>query len=279
MEQYQLNNQNYIPCIGFGTYKIDKKSELEYALTHALEFGYRHIDTASIYNNEEYIGEVIQNIGIDRKELFITSKVWNDMQGYDSTILSCHNSLEKLKTDYLDLFLIHWPAPFKFRNKWKDIMIETWSAMEYLLSQNLVKSIGISNFKIHHIEHLLSFAKTKPVVNQIELHPGFQQTEIVKYCKSQNILIEAWGPLGQGRLLDNNTINTIANEYNKTISQIILKWSIQKGFVPLVKSINKKRIQDNINIFDFTLSTEHMQQLDTIPTCAWSRLDSDRIFF
>lgn len=273
------SNTISIPDIGFGTYKMENPEETYQAVLWALEAGYKLIDTASVYKNEEYIGQALKNSGISRNNIFITSKVWNDMQGYNTTIESCYQSLEKLQTDYLDLFLIHWPVPFKYRNNWKPLMQETWQALEYLKKQNIVKYIGISNFKIHHLEYLLSIAEIMPSINQIELHPGHISGEIISYCQKNNILIEAWGPLGQNKLIENETIKQIATKYQKTTAQIMLKWSIQNGYIPLPKSSNKERIFSNIDIFNFELTDEDISIINNIPPTAWSRLDPDRIFF
>lgn len=273
------NEEINIPKIGFGTYKIENPEEIHQAVLWALEAGYRLIDTASVYKNEEYIGQAVKNSGIARDNIFLTSKVWNDMQGYNTTIQSCHQSLEKLQTDYLDLFLIHWPAPFKYRNNWKPLMKETWEALEYLEKQHIVKHIGVSNFKVHHLEYLLSIAEIIPSVNQIELHPGHISEEIITYCRKNNILIEAWAPLGQNKLIENETIMQIAAKYQKTTAQIILRWSIQNGYIPLPKSSNKERIFSNIDVFDFDLADEDINIINNMPPTAWSRLDPDRIFF
>lgn len=268
-----------IPNIGFGTYKMENPEETYQAVSWALEAGYKLIDTASVYKNEEYIGRALKNSGIPRNEIFLTSKVWNDMQGYNTTIESCYQSLDKLQTNYLDLFLIHWPVPFKHRNNWKPLMKETWEALEYLKQNNIVKHIGVSNFKIHHLEYLLSITEVMPYVNQIELHPGHISEDIIKYCKNNNIKIEAWAPLGQSKLIEHEIIRQIAEKYQKTSAQIILRWSIQCGYIPLPKSSNKERIFSNIDVFNFNLLDEDINIINNIPPTAWSRLDPDRIFF
>lgn len=273
-----LNDHNKIPIPGFGTFLI--KSELAAkSVSKAIEVGYRHIDTAAIYKNEKEVGLGIKQSRIDRQDLFVTSKVWNTSRGYDTTLKACHKTLDDLQLDYLDLYLIHWPANAKQFDNWRDINSETWRAMEKLQKDGLVKSIGVSNFMAHHMKNLLLNAKVKPAVNQIEFHPGYQQNEAVIFSKENDILIEAWGPLGQGRLLDNKTIVTIAEKHHKSSAQVCLRWVIQNGHIPLVKSISEDRMKENLAIFDFNLSDEDMQILNNLSEQAFSGVHPDKVDF
>ncbi|WP_322922298.1 aldo/keto reductase [Paenibacillus campi] len=252
----KLSNGVQMPWFGLGVYKVEEGAQVVNSVKWALEAGYRSIDTAALYQNEEGVGQAIRESGVARADLFITTKVWNSEQGYDTTLAAFDQSLHKLGLDYVDLYLVHWPV----KGKYKD----TWRALEKLHEDGKVRAIGVSNFQIHHLEDLLADAKVRPVVNQVELHPLLSQVELRHYCKQQGIQIEAWAPLAQGRLLDNPTLQTIADKRGKSIAQVLLRWDVQSEIVTIPKSINKERIVQNADIYDFELSAAEMKQIDDL---------------
>ena len=251
----ELANGVTIPQVGLGVFRMDDQQVLD-SVKWAIESGYRHIDTASFYDNEEAVGKAIKATGIDRKYLFVTSKVWNDVRGYDETIAQFNKSLQKLNMDYLDLYLIHWPAAgFE----------ENWRAMEDLYKQGKIRAIGVSNFKSHHIEQLMKSATIAPMVDQIETHPYLQENDLHKYLKEHHIVHESWSPLGGGinKVIDNPVIKEIAENHQKSPAQIVLRWHIQRGEVIIPKSTHESRIKENIDLFDyhFRLSSDEMEQI------------------
>jgi diketogulonate reductase-like aldo/keto reductase len=255
----KFNNGVEIPQLGLGVFLVKEENELKNAVKAALETGYRHIDTAMIYGNETYVGEAIRESGVDRKEIFITSKVWNYDHGYEETKAAFQASLDRLGTNYLDLYLIHWPSP-KY--------IETWKAMEELYHEGKIKAIGVSNFQIHHLEDLLAHSEVVPVINQIETHPEFPQNELHAFLKQHNILHEAWGPLGQGKnnLLEQPVLVELGKKYGKTPAQIVLRWHVERGVVVIPKSVTPSRIKENSEIFDFSLTPEDMEKIASLNT-------------
>lgn len=256
MDSYKsLLNGIDIPKIGFGTYKLKGENETIDTIKYALKVGYRFIDTASFYGNEEWIGKAIKESKIKREDIFLATKVWNDSHGYDKAIDSFEKSMKKLDIDYLDLLLIHWPTKL---NK------ETWRAFESLYELGKVRAIGVCNFKIGHLEELRKTAKIMPMVNQIEVHPCFSQKEIVNYCNNYKIQVIGWSPIMKGQLLEVPLMMDLAEKYNKTIAQIALRWHIQKGIIPIPKSSHYGRIADNIDIFNFELSEEDMIKVDKL---------------
>lgn len=275
MKYINLYNGVKVPEIGFGTWHIKEEKTLENSISWALESGYKHIDTASKYCNEEFIGKTLKKLKIPRDEIFITSKLWNTDKGYNQTIKAFNETLKRLKTDYLDLYLIHWPMTSK---NWKEDNIETWKAMEMLYKQGKIKAIGVSNFLVQHLEALLEETDIPPIINQIEYHPGFMQKETVEFCKKNNIIVEAWSPLGSGSMLDNEQLKEIADKYNKSVAQICIKWCLQNGIVPLPKSTNKDRIKENINVYNFTISNEDMNFINSMECFATSGLSPNKIF-
>ena len=224
------------------------------AIKTAVELGYKSIDTASVYKNEESVGQAVKESGASREELFITSKVWNKDQGYDSTLKAFEESLKRLDMDYLDLYLIHWPVEGKFN--------DTWKALERLYQEGTVKSIGVSNFQQHHLEELMKNNSEKPVINQIELHPRLSQQPLREFCQTNEIAVEAWSPIARGNLLDEPVLNHLASKYNKTAAQIILRWHLQNGTIIIPKSVQPSRIKENSEIFDFNLSLQDMTQIN-----------------
>lgn len=249
-----LHNGVKMPWFGLGVFKVQEGSEVIESVKAAIKNGYKSIDTAAVYKNEEGVGQGIKEAGVQREELFITSKVWNADQGYESTLQAFETSLTKLGLDYLDLYLIHWPG----KNKYK----ETWKALEKLYKDGRVRAIGVSNFQIHHLKDLISDAEIKPMVNQVEFHPHLAQKELLSFCQQEGIQLEAWSPLKQGQLLTDPTINEIAGKYQKSAAQVILRWDLQNKVVTIPKSIKEQRIIDNANIFDFELSAEDVERID-----------------
>ena len=256
----QLQSGAEMPWFGLGVFRVKEGPELVNAVKTAIKHGYRSIDTAAIYQNEEGVGqgirEGIEESGISREDLFITSKVWNSDQGYESTIQAYEASLERLGLDYLDLYLIHWPVAGKYK--------DTWKALETLYHDGRVKAIGVSNFHVHHLKDLLSDARVKPMVNQIEYHPYLTQTEVQAFCVEQGIQMEAWSPLMAGELLDQPVLKELGEKYGKSVAQIILRWDLQNGVVTIPKSTNEQRIVENASIFDFELSIEDMDRISAL---------------
>jgi diketogulonate reductase-like aldo/keto reductase len=257
MQTYNLSNGQKIPAIGFGTWEVTPSDTVR-AVKGALTAGYRLIDTAKIYGNEKEVGEVVRHSDVPREELFVTTKLWNEDQGYTRTRRAFVTSMEKLGLDYLDLYLIHWPATTR--------RADSWRAMAEMNDEGIVRAIGVSNFTVRHLEELKSDSMPIPQVNQVEFHPFIyeQQKELLDYCKQHDILIEAYSPLSRAVKLDNEVINQIATGANKTPSQIILRWCVQHGVVPLPRSTNPDHIKENIAVFDFELSEEDMVALNNL---------------
>ena len=276
---YKLTNGVEIPCIGFGTWQTPDGEIAESSVRFAIEAGYRHIDTAHAYHNEESVGRGIRESGVPREELFITTKLWNRNHGYDATMRAFEGSMERLGLDYLDLFLIHWPNPIMFRDNWQETNAETWKAFEELYKAGRIRSIGVSNFRIHHLEELAKTAEITPMVNQIRLCPGDTQDEVVAYCRERNILLEAYSPLGMGAIFSVPEMKTLAEKYDRTIAQICIRWSLQRGYLPLPKSVTPSRIQENLKVFDFELEPEDVQFLADLKGCAGLEQDPDTTNF
>eukprot|EP00796_Vickermania_ingenoplastis_P011875 gene11876-8162_t len=254
-----LHNGVKMPQFGLGVWQSNAGAETEKAVVAALKAGYKHIDTAMIYKNEESVGAGIKASGVPRDQIFVTTKVWNSDQGYDSTLQAFDTSIKKLGLDYIDLYLIHWPKTAS-GIKYKD----TWKAMEKLYEEKKVRAIGVSNFQRSHLDDLLADCKVVPMVNQIELHPLNSQKELCHYCASKNIAITAWSPLGQGNLLSDPTLVEIGKKHGKTAAQVILRWDIQHGIITIPKSVHEERIKENANIFDFELTEEEMTRIDAM---------------
>ena len=250
-----LSNGVKMPSIGFGTYKSGNDEETAKIIKYALKIGYRQIDTASFYGNEVGIGNGIKESGINREDIFLVTKLWNDDHGYDKTIEAFNKSLERLQVDYIDLYLVHWP------NK---LNSETWKAFEYLYKTGKVKSIGVCNFKVGHLEELKKTAQIMPMVNQIEIHPQSSKNDMLSYCEENNIQLVAWSPIMRGKLFSNELMIGLAEKYKKTIAQIILRWHLQRGVIPIPKSSNEERIKENLNIFDFELSNDDIKTIDLL---------------
>lgn len=261
-----LANGVNIPCIGYGTYKTEDNQDGLQAIGLAIEAGYRHIDTAQGYRNEHLVGTAIKESGISREAFFITSKLWNDNQGYAAALASFEETCQQLQTNYVDLFLIHWPIPIGHTHDWKQLNQETWRAFEQLYREGRIKAIGVSNFLEHHLENLLETAEIVPMVNQLEVHPNYQQREIVRYCQSKGILVESWGPLMRGKAFTEPVLQKMAEESGHTIAQLLVRWCLQKLVLPLQKSMRLDRMIANAQVFDFQLSEQQMRTLDEMNT-------------
>ncbi|MGP4069792.1 aldo/keto reductase [Halobacillus sp. B29] len=257
-ETVTLNNGVPMPKLGLGVYKMEEEQEVVRAVQSALDLGYRHLDTASFYGNESGLGRGIRESGVPREELFITTKVWNDEQGYEETLDAFDRSLDRLGLEYLDLYLIHWPVPGKFT--------ETWKAMEKLYREGRVKAIGVCNFMEHHLEELMDEAQVKPVVDQVEFHPRLYQENLLRYCQDRDIHVEAWSPLARGNYFDEPVLQELAARYDKTAAQIILRWHWQLGIIIIPKSSNKDRQKQNADLFDFSLTNDDMEKISALHT-------------
>lgn len=256
----EMNNGLDIPVLGLGTWQTRAGTETVNSVLWALDFGYRHIDTAAIYENEESVGEGIRKSGIPREEIFVTTKVWNSDQGYDKALRAFDRSIKKLGLDYVDLYLIHWPV--------EGLRKDTWKALEYLHGNGKVSSIGVSNYTIKHLEELLELASILPIINQVEFHPYLYQKELMDYCNSKNIIIEAYSPLVRGRKFKDPKLIKIAEKYSKSPAQILIRWALQHNLVVLPKSAHRERIIENASVFDFNISAEDMNFLDSFDEVA-----------
>ena len=278
-DTFKLNNGIDIPCIGYGTFQTPDGKSVEDGVKEALKIGYRHIDTAYFYQNEKGVGKAIRESGVKREDIFVTSKLWNSDRGYESAKAAFEKTMDNLGLEYLDLFLIHWPAIKKQFDNAEEINAETWKAFEEIYETGRVKAIGLSNFLPHHIDELMKTAKIKPMVNQIEFHPGFAQIETAKYCLENDIVVEAWSPLGRKEVLENETLVELAKKYNKSTAQICIRWVLQHNILPLPKSVTPSRILENSQVFDFKISEDDMKTIDNIPCCGGQCANPDDVDF
>lgn len=278
MKNIELYNGISMPEIGFGTWKAPTGEVTVEAVKAAIECGYTHIDCAAIYGNEKEVGLGIKESNVDRKNLFITSKLWNDVRGYQETIDAFNQTLNDLQLDYLDLYLIHWPRPVKYHDNYIEKNIESWKAMEDLYKQGKIKAIGVSNFKIHHMEEIMENCEIKPMVNQIEFHPSCLEKEIRDFCKKENIVVTGYSPLANGKVFECKELVEFSEKYGVSIAQLCIRYALQHGVIPLVKSVTKERIKANLNV-NFVISDEDMEKIDKITTCGGSYKDSDNISF
>ncbi len=269
MEYFTLSNGVKIPALGFGTWQV-KGEDCYNAVTEALKVGYRHIDTAWIYRNEKEVGRAIEDSGINRDDLFVTTKCWNDHRGYDKTMKAFEESCSNLKLDYLDLYLLHWP---------KDLDKESWRALEELYDLGKIRAIGVSNYHKHHLEDLYTTARIKPMVDQVEFHPKLTQEALREFLKNENIMMESYSPLMRGGIVDIPLLQELSKKYDKSISQIVLRWNIQKGIVVLPKSVTPSRIKENFEIFNFNLDNEDIDAIDALNENFRTGADPDNFDF
>ena len=262
MENITFYNGNEMPIVGLGTFRVENNDECAASVKHAIENGYTHIDTAMIYENEDKVGqgiaEGLASTGLKRSDLFITSKLWLDDYGRQNVADAYETSLNKLGLDYLDLYLMHWPGTDEA------LMIDTWQGMEDLYKNDKVQNIGVSNFNIEHLEALLAQVSIKPVINQVEFHPYLLQSSLNRYLEVQNIHMESWSPLMNAQILEDETVNAVANEVGKSPAQVIIRWNVEHGVVVIPKSVTPSRIEENINVFDFALTAEQIEKLDNL---------------
>ena len=275
MKHYILNNGVEIPAVAFGTYKAADGKSADVIRT-AIEAGYRYFDTASFYGTETYLAEAIRESGISRGEFFIASKLWKDEMGYENVKSAFERTLNNLRTDYLDLYLIHWPLPEPGYKEWRQLNKETWRAMEELYEAGKIRAIGLSNFLPHHIENILKDCRVRPAVDQIEYHPGYSQEAVVNYCRERGILVQAWSPIGRSRVLDEPLVKELAAKYDVSPAQICLKFAVQRNIIPLPKSSSEDRMRENLDLYSFELEQDDIWRLSTMPQTGWSGEHPDR---
>lgn len=251
-----LSNGVEMPWVGLGVFDAADGDEVRTAVTWALDAGYRHVDTASVYRNERGVGEAIRHSDVPREDIFVTTKVWNTDQGYERTLRSLDASLQRLGLDYVDLYLVHWPRPV--------LTEETWRAMEQALDEGRTRAIGVSNFLVHHLEQLLASATVPPAVDQVEFHPHLQQPDLVRFCADHDIRFEAWSPLKRGRILDHPTLTEIGARHDATVAQVILRWNLQRGIVTIPKSVTRRRIEENARLYHFSLDDDEVAAIDAL---------------
>lgn len=269
-DTFTLSNGVQIPCIGYGTWQTPDGNVTRECVKMALESGYRHIDTAFAYGNETSVGEGLRASGVKREDIFVTTKHWVTERGYEKTLAAIDTSLKNLGLDYLDLYLIHWPCVEKISPNWQEINAETWRGFERAYQDGKLRAIGVSNFEQKHLDPLMASASIKPMVNQLEFHPGFTQMNNIRYNMEKGLLVQAWSPLGSGAVLNDETLKAMAAKYNKSVAQLCVRFSLQNGILPLPKSTNVTRIAQNAEVFDFTITDEDMQTLLQMPLLGFS---------
>lgn len=274
IQEFTLNNGLSVPKIGFGTYKATAGNDAS-VISDAIREGYRLFDSASFYDNEQFIGEAVSQSGIPRNQFLLTSKVWKAEMGYGNTLKAFVQSQQKMQSETIDLYLIHWPRP-NLNDAWQPLVQETWKAMEELYDAKKVSAIGVCNFLSHHLEVLLDKAIIKPAVNQIEFHPGYTQMETVRFSQALGIQVEAWSPLGRAKMLEDALLKEIAEKYGKTVAQICIRFAIQLDVLPLVKSSSPDRMRENLDVFNFTIADEDMEKMLGMPVTGWSGEHPDK---
>ena len=267
----KLNNGFEIPEIGFGTYKSEAKIILQ-----AIEAGYRYFDTASYYGTEKSIAEAIKSSGLKRENFFIASKLWKDDMGYEKTKIAFNKTLENLESDYIDVFMIHWPRPDLNQKDWRELDLETWRALEEFYEQKKIRALGFSNFLPYHAENIIKNSKIFPAVAQLEFHPGYTQTFALNYFREKNILLQAWSPIARGRVSNDELIIELSKKYNVTTAQICLRFCIQEGVMPLPKASSMERLKANLAALDFKISSEDISMIENMPPLGWGGEHPDR---
>lgn len=274
-QTFTLANGVEIPAVGFGTFKTAENKD-EAIISEAIRQGYRHLDTAAFYNNEEEVGNAWKKSGISREEFFLTSKIWRENLGYDNVFQEFEKTCQKLGTDYLDLYLIHWPRPSDMSAEWRALDVETWKALEELYRSKKVRAIGVSNFLPHHLNNLMDRTGVIPLVNQLEFHPGYIQKAAVDFCQRQGIQIEAWSPIGRAKMLNEPLLIEMAEKYQVSVAQICIRFCLECGVLPLPKSSAPERMQQNLDVFGFRIEEDDMHRLMTLPQLGWSGEHPDR---
>jgi diketogulonate reductase-like aldo/keto reductase len=269
-DTFTLANGVQIPCIGYGTWQTPDGNVTRECVKMALESGYRHIDTAFAYGNETSVGEGLKASGVKRQDIFVTTKHWVTERGYEKTLAAIDTSLKNLGQDYLDLYLIHWPCVEKISPNWQEINAETWRGFERAYQDGKLRAIGVSNFEQKHLDPLFANASIKPMVNQLEFHPGYTQMDNIRYNMEKGLLVQAWSPLGSGAVLTDETLKAMAARYNKAVAQLCVRFSLQNSILPLPKSTNATRIAQNAEVFDFSITDEDMQTLLQMPLLGFS---------
>jgi diketogulonate reductase-like aldo/keto reductase len=275
---FTLSNGYDMPGVGFGTWKSKDGEDAYNSIIEAFKAGYRHVDTAAMYRNEASVGKAVRECGLKREDIFVTSKVWNKNRGYEKTMAAFEKTLATMELDYLDLYLIHWPAiPLQFED-WDQINLDTWRALTDLYKAGKIKAIGVCNFYPKHLESLMK-TEVPPMVNQIEYHPGYTQDEVVKYCQENGIVVQGWSPLGNGAVLGSEFLAEMAAKYNKSVAQICLRFAVQNGIVPLPKSVTPERIASNLDIYDFEISEQDMAAIAAMPETGFSGWNPNEVDF
>lgn len=267
---YLLSNGVKIPCVGYGTWQTPAGDVARDSVVAALQCGYRHIDTATAYGNEASVGEGLRLSGVKREEIFLTTKQWTDVRGYEKTVEAGEKALKALGTDYIDLYLVHWPAVQKYSAQWQELNAATWKGFEKLYKDGKVRAIGVSNFLPEHLAALKQQCEIPPMVDQVEFHPGYIQKDVLDYCNQNNIRMEAWSPLGSGRMLANPLLNEIGAAHGKSAAQVCVRYAIELGVVPLPKSVHAERLAANADVLDFSLTAEELAALNAMPETGYS---------
>lgn len=273
----ELNDKNRMPVLAYGTWRIENGNPTTEAVLQAIAAGYRHIDTAAAYGNDFAVGKAIKKCGVSREELFITNKLWNSCRGYEEAITACKRSLKLMKLEYLDAYLIHWPASSAKYENWEELNLETWRGMEQLQKDGLVKSIGVSNFLPHHLKPILENGTVCPAINQFEMHPGKNQDALIDFCKENGITPVAWSPLGHGAVLAHPVICELADKYRKSQAQICLRYALDKGMGVVSRSVHVERMRENLSVFDWRLESEDLAKLDSIVGIGGTGLHPDDV--
>ena len=277
MPNIVLRNGVEIPQVGLGTWRITDRNVMREVIYNGFSEGYRLIDTAAAYSNEISVARAIRESGISREEVVLSDKAWNTYRGYAKVQEACRQSMKKMKMDYLDIYLIHWPASPRLYPDWEEINAETWRGMEQLYRDGLVRAIGVCNFKKHHLEKLKKSAEIMPFLLQTEIHPGFNQDELLGYCNENDIIVEAASPLGNGQILGSEMLGRIATDHGRSVAQVCIRWAVQKGLIVIPKTEKLERLRENMDVYGFTLSPDDMKEIDSVPYCGGLGIDPDEV--